>query len=191
MVIFFRINREYNGELKGNIGGSRKQTEYEWSRLVARADLIAMNCQGWITGLLLSQLAWMFIPFDTQPELSLDNIIMVKTEHVRVCARARLYVRCGDAAINYRERGVDYRRRDQNAFCFGKYIISYKKINRKRVSWIFRKTFLHFEKCSSDSDNEKCTTTLCFIMKRLRNRSYVSIYFFRNEQFSVSYFPII
>jgi len=56
-----------------------------------RVDLIAMNCQGWITGLLLSQLARMFIPFDTQTELSLDNIIVVKTAH-------------GDAAITIYKR---------------------------------------------------------------------------------------
>lgn len=55
MVIFFHITSGVQWTC--DVVGSRKQTEYEWSRLVARVDLIAMNCQGWITGLLLSQLA--------------------------------------------------------------------------------------------------------------------------------------
>lgn len=45
----------------------RLQTEFKWSRLAERADLIAVNCQGCITGLLLSLLSpRRFIPFDAR-----------------------------------------------------------------------------------------------------------------------------
>lgn len=94
MVIFFHVTSGVQWTY--DVVGSRKQTEYEWSRLVARVDLIAMNCQGWITGLLLSQLARVFIPFDTQPELSLDNIMMVTTTY-------------GDAVINHRQSNDKYK----------------------------------------------------------------------------------
>jgi hypothetical protein len=104
----------------------------------------------------------MFIPFDTQPELTPDNIIMAKTAH-------------GDATIN-RTRAGDCKKRWREPLCIDskKFPNPNKSISRSTFVWMdnldnmipgeIRPTLRHTR--TKRSKTKKCGNLMFFFFER-------------------------